>query len=144
MRLVLIVLSLFYSSSLALAETASLDAVSTKKLMIELNSQKQVGTSCQVSFLMKNDLGQEIKQFIFEIVIFDENQQVVKLLVLNSGELIKGKTRVKRYGLKNVNCQKVSRYLINDIKQCDAKGFTPKLCLQSLELTNKTTAKFGS
>lgn len=144
MRLVLIVLSLFYSSSLALAETVSLDAASTKKLMIELNSQKQVGTSCQVSFLMKNDLGQEIKQFIFEIVIFDENQQVVKLLVLNSGELIKGKTRVKRYGLKNVNCQKVSRYLINDIKQCDAKGFTPKLCLQSLELTNKTTAKFGS
>ena len=144
MRLVLIVLSLFYSSSLALAETASLDAASSKKLMIELNSQKQVGTSCQVSFLMKNDLGQEIKQFIFEIVIFDENQQVVKLLVLNSGELIKGKTRVKRYGLKNVNCQKVSRYLINDIKQCDAKGFTPKLCLQSLELTNKTTAKFGS
>lgn len=144
MRLVLIVLSLFYSSTLALAETASLNAASTKKLMIELNSQKQVGTSCQVSFLMKNDLGQEIKQFIFEIVIFDENQQVVKLLVLNSGELIKGKTRVKRYGLKNVNCQKVSRYLINDIKQCDAKGFTPKLCLQSLELTNKTTAKFGS
>lgn len=144
MRLVLIVLSFFYSSSLALAETVSLDAASTKKLMIELNSQKQVGTSCQVSFLMKNDLGQEIKQFIFEIVIFDENQQVVKLLVLNSGELIKGKTRVKRYGLKNVNCQKVSRYLINDIKQCDAKGFTPKLCLQSLELTNKTTAKFGS
>lgn len=144
MRLVLIVLSLFYSSTLALAETVSLNAASTKKLMIELNSQKQVGTSCQVSFLMKNDLGQEIKQFIFEIVIFDENQQVVKLLVLNSGELIKGKTRVKRYGLKNVNCQKVSRYLINDIKQCDAKGFTPKLCLQSLELTNKTTAKFGS
>ena len=144
MRLVLIVLSLFYSSTLALAETASLNAASTKKLMIELNSQKQVGTSCQVSFLMKNDLDQEIKQFIFEIVIFDENQQVVKLLVLNSGELIKGKTRVKRYGLKNVNCQKVSRYLINDIKQCDAKGFTPKLCLQSLELTNKTTAKFGS
>ena len=144
MRLVLIVLSFFYSSSLALAETVSLDAASTKKLMIELNSQKQVGTSCQVSFLMKNDLDQEIKQFIFEIVIFDENQQVVKLLVLNSGELIKGKTRVKRYGLKNVNCQKVSRYLINDIKQCDAKGFTPKLCLQSLELTNKTTAKFGS
>ena len=132
MRLVLIVLSFFYSSSLALAETVSLDAASTKKLMIELNSQKKVGTSCQVSFLMKNDLGQEIKQFIFEIVIFDENQQVVKLLVLNSGELIKGKTRVKRYGLKNVNCQKVSRYLINDIKQCDAKGFTPKLCLQSL------------
>lgn len=144
MRLVIIVLSLFYTSTLALAETSSVNTTPTKKLLIELNSQKQVGTSCQVSFLMKNDLGQEIKQFTFEIVIFDENQQVVKLLVLNSGELIAGKTRVKRYGLKNVNCKKVSRYLVNDIKQCDAKGFTPKLCLQSLELTNKTTAKFGS
>lgn len=144
MRLIIIVLSLFYTSTLTLAETSSVNTTPTKKLLIELNSQKQVGTSCQVSFLMKNDLGQEIKQFTFEIVIFDENQQVVKLLVLNSGELIAGKTRVKRYGLKNVNCQKVSRYLVNDIKQCDAKGFTPKLCLQSLELTNKTTAKFGS
>jgi len=144
MRLIIIVLSLLCTSTLALAETSSVNTAPIKKLLIELNSQKQVGESCQVSFLMKNDLGQEIKQFTFEIVIFDENQQVVKLLVLNSGELIVGKTRVKRYGLKNVNCQKVSRYLVNDIKQCDAKGFTPKLCLQSLVLTNKTTAKFGS
>lgn len=144
MRLIIIVLSLLCTSTLVLAETSSVNTAPIKKLLIELNSQKQVGTSCQVSFLMKNDLGQEIKQFTFEIVIFDENQQVVKLLVLNSGELIVGKTRVKRYGLKNVNCQKVSRYLVNDIKQCDAKGFTPKLCLQSLVLTNKTNAKFGS
>lgn len=144
MRLIIIVLSLLCTSTLVLAETSSVNTAPIKKLLIELNSQKQVGTSCQVSFLMKNDLGHEIKQFTFEIVIFDENQQVVKLLVLNSGELIVGKTRVKRYGLKNVNCQKVSRYLVNDIKQCDAKGFTPKLCLQSLVLTNKTNAKFGS
>lgn len=144
MRLVIISLFFMSFSTFSFAETVSVNKGLEKKLRIELNSQKQAGTSCQVSFLMKNDLGQEIKQFSFEIVIFDENQQVVKLLVLNSGELIAGKTRVKRYGLKNVNCQKVSRYLVNDIKQCDAKGFTPKLCLQSLELTNKTTAKFGS
>ena len=131
-------------SFLALVEASDVKAAATKKLLIELNSQSQVGTSCQVSFLMKNDLGQEIKQFTFEIVIFDEKGQVVKLLVLNSGELLAGKTRVKRFGLKDVNCQKVSRYLINDIKRCDANGFTPKLCLQSLELTNRTTAKFGS
>ena len=60
------------------------------------------------------------------MVIFDENQQVVKLLVLKSGELIKGKTRVKRYGLKKLTCKKISRYLINDIKQCDVKGFYSK------------------
>ena len=132
------------TSSFAFAETVSPETGSQNKLYMELNAHKQVGTSCQVSFVMKNDLGKELSQLSLEMVLFDENQQVMRLLVLKSGELIVGKTRVKRYGLKNLNCQKVSRYLINDVKQCEAQGYTPKLCLQSLVLTSKTTAKFGS
>ena len=144
MRFVLFVASLLCFSLSIIPSYAEEKQTPKKTLFVELNSQKQVGPNCQVSFVMKNDLGEELKQFVFEVVIFDENQQVVKLLVLKSGELIKGKTRVKRYGLKNLTCKKISRYLINDIKQCDVKGFTPKLCLQSLVLTNKTTSKFGS
>lgn len=144
MRFVLIVASFLCFSSAVPSAFAEEKQTSKKSLYVELNSQKQVGSSCQVSFVMKNDLGQEVKQFVFEVVIFDENQQVAKLLVLKSGELINGKTRVKRYGLKNLTCSKIGRYLINDVKQCDGKDLTPKICLQSLVLTNKTTSKFGS
>ncbi len=143
MRLFFIVISLLFFPSFALAETGKEKQASNKSLFVELNSQNQVGPNCQVSFLMKNGLGEDLKQFSFEVVIFNEKQQVEKLLVLKSGELSEGKTRVKRYGLKNLICGKISRYLINDIKQCDAKGFTPKLCLQALILSNKTTSKFG-
>ncbi len=144
MRLLLIVISLLCLPSFAIAETGKDNQTSDKSLFVELNSQEQVGVDCQVSFLMKNGLGEELTQFSFEVVIFNEKHQVEKLLVLKSGELSDGKTRVKRYGLKNLTCRKISRYLINDIKQCDAKGFTPKLCLQALVLSNKTTSKFGS
>jgi len=144
MRLFFIVVCLLCLPSFAVAETGKEQQTSNKSLFVELNSQEQVGQDCQVSFLMKNDLGEELKQFSFEVVIFNEKQQVEKLLVLRSGELAAGKTRVKRYGLKNLICSNIRRYLINDIKQCDAKGFTPKLCLQALVLSNKTTSEFGS
>ncbi len=144
MRLFFIVISFLLFPSYAMAETGKEKQPSNKSLFVELNSQNQVGPNCQVSFLMKNELGEDLKQFSFEVVIFNEKQQVEKLLVLKSGELTEGKSRVKRYGLKNLTCSKISRYLINDIKQCDAKGFTPKLCLQALVLSNKTTSKFGS
>lgn len=144
MRLFFIIISLLIFPSYAFAEMEKEKQTSNKSLFVELNSQNQVGPDCQVSFLMKNALGKEVKQFSFEVVIFNEKQQVEKLLVLKSGELAEGKTRVKRYGLKNLTCRNISRYLINDIKQCDAEGFTPKLCLQALVLSNKTTSKFGS
>lgn len=142
MRLILIFLSLAAFASVALAETKEKETKS-QSIIIELNSQKQVGQNCQVSFVLKNNLDTPISQFSFELVLFNQKHQVEKLLVLKSGELPVGKTRVKRYDLKSIKCKSISRYLLNDIKKCDATGFSPKLCLQFLILSNKTPSEFG-
>lgn len=142
MRLVIIFLFISIFAPQAIAETKD-KITKSQSIYLELNSKKQVGKNCQVSFVLKNDLDTAISQFSFEMVLFNQKHQVEKLLVLKSGELPVGKTRVKRYGLKEISCKSISRFLINDIKQCDATGFTPKRCLQSLIITNKTPSKFG-
>ena len=76
MRFVLFVASLLCFSVSIIPSYAEEKQTPKKSLFVELNSQKQVGPNCQVSSVMKNDLGEELKQFVLEVVIFDENQQI--------------------------------------------------------------------
>ena len=112
-------------------------------IFLELNAQKQVGTACLISFLMKNGLTKNIDELVFELVVFDENQQVSSFLLIKTGELPAQKSRVKRYKLQGVSCQKLSRLLINDIKHCKGDDLSPKFCLQKLTLNSRTTAPLG-
>lgn len=113
------------------------------EILIELNRQEQTDANCRVSFLMKNGLEQAITELALELVIFDENSQVASILIIKSGALPTGKTRVKRYALEGVTCAKVSRYLINDIKQCTGGALTPGACLNRLNLNSRTAATLG-
>jgi len=115
----------------------------TTNIFIELNRLQQTETTCQVSFVLTNNLKTAIEELAFELVIFDQKQRVFSLLLIKSGEHPKAKTRVKRYNLKAVNCSSISQFLINDIKQCSGRGLTPKLCLSKLELHSRTKAKLG-
>ncbi len=116
----------------------------TNNLDIELNAQAQQGAACRVSFVLKNNMRQAITGLEFELVLFDNNQQVKSILVINVGTLPVGKTRVRQYGLKNVDCTQISRFLLNDIKVCEGAGLTPQSCLTRLNLSSRTSTKFGS
>lgn len=146
MRLVFTLLLLLGLSASTNAEPSIIKDEKAKphSIFIELNSQEQIGGNCQVSFVMKNSLSVLIQEFAFELVIFNQNQKISKLLLLKSGELPKGKTRVKIYGLKAMNCNNISRFLVNDIKECSGENLTPKLCLQALQLNSRTSAKLGA
>jgi len=136
----LFLLFLLYS---AVPSTASENKKNTSNIFLELNRLQQTETTCQVSFVLTNNLKTAIDELAFEFVIFDQKQQVFSLLLIKSGELPKAKTRVKRYNLKAVNCSSIKQFLINDIKQCSGHGLTPKLCLSKLELHSRTKAKLG-
>ncbi len=114
---------------------------SKPRLMIELNSLTQQDKTCQVSFVMKNNLQAPLEQLSLELVLFNQQQQVQSLLLLSSTDMPDNKTSVRQYALKQIKCRNISKFLINDVKDCRGQNLTPALCLKSLVLDSRTSAK---
>ena len=117
------------------------DKPDDKALSIELNSLAQKGDSCRVRFVMRNGLGNPVEALKVEIVLFGKDGKIDGILTLNAGSLPAGKTRVKQFRLKN--CADVARILINDVSECKGKDLSPKICLKSLKIENRTEIGFG-
>lgn len=119
----------------ALAEPATLH--------IELNAMQKSSTGCRLTFLMKNNLQPEITDLSFEVVLFDDQSRVKRIIALKSGSLPSGKTKVKQFDIANETCAKISRILINSIETCKGEGITARICLSKLNVSTRTTTKFG-
>ena len=113
----------------------------TPALTIELNKLVPVNESCQVSFLMRNQLGTALELLTLELVLFNQAQQVHSLLLIKSEAMPVNKTSVRQYLLRDVGCDKISSFLINDIKACKGEGLSPPHCLKSLKLVSRTSAR---
>ncbi len=126
---------------LAAIPPANAEEAAKKSIAIELNAQQQVGTACQLNFIIKNTLGTAIDDLTFEIVLFDTNAQISSIMTARSGTLPDGKTRVKRYALKDKNCKEISQILINDVKACKGEALSPEICLAALTTSSRTDSK---
>lgn len=135
-------IALCYSGGLAPSLKAS--EAKPPHLLIELNALAQKNAACRVSFLMQNNLTSPIEELVLEVVLFDRAHQVTSLLVIKSRTLPVKKNRVRQYDLKNIACQTISRFLINDVKVCKGQSLSPQFCLKALTLNSRTTAKLGS
>lgn len=141
LRLAVIMLALFSSHGLKAEEGT---AKQSQSLFIELNALNQLNQACRLSFVMKNNLNAAIEELAMEVVLFNQSQQVTSMLLIKSQKMPVHKTLVRQYSLKNTQCSSISQVLINDIKVCHGQNLTAETCLQSLDLSSRTSAKLGS
>lgn len=123
--------------ALAAFLAGSAGAQDTKALTLELNTLTQVDTACRVTFLARNQMGVEIGDVGVEVVLFDKEGRVSSILVLKTGRLTAGKTRVKQFPLPNVACDNVSSILVNDVTECSGEGLSAPTCLDALQVSSK-------
>lgn len=108
-----------------------------KALAVELNNMTAVKSACRVTFLISNKLGVPIEDLAFELVLFGKDQKVVTLLGVSAGRLPIGKSRVKQFDLKAINCANISRLLLNDVTRCEGKDLNPQVCLAAVKPTSR-------
>ena len=113
------------------------------KLHVELNNIQKSSTGCRLSFVMKNSMRADIENLSFEIVLFDNNSRVNRILTLKGGALPYNKTRVKRFDIRKALCPDISRILINSVEACKGNGLNPTVCLKALTTSTLTKTAFG-
>ncbi|MEO0619194.1 MAG: Tat pathway signal protein [Pseudomonadota bacterium] len=112
------------------------------ELSIELNDLSKVGGACRVTFLMKNALGEQVTDLRFELVLFGKDQRIIRLIAVTAGQLPVGKSRVRQFDLKGIECGDVGRALLNDITQCAGDQLTPATCLAAAKLSSRIDVPF--
>ena len=112
------------------------------RLSIELNNMTPAGTACRTTFLIKNELAVALDDLAFELVLFGKDQRVVKLVTVSTGKLPLGKSRVKQFDLKDLDCTSVGRVLLNDITRCRGDDLTPEACLAATTPSSRMEIPF--
>lgn len=111
-------------------------------LKVELNRAQAAGANCRLALVAHNGLAVAIKALTMELVLFDKQRQVVSVLSVAAGEMPAGKTRVRQYDIKAVECASIGQVLLNDVTRCDGEGLTPAACLKLVEPSSRTSIPF--
>lgn len=125
------------------AQDAAQDAAGGKQFTLELNSARDAGGGCRVSFVAFNGTGVALDKTSYEVVVFDGEGLVAQFLILEFGRLPDNKTKVVQFDLAGQPCGSISRLLINDVAECVSGGEASTVCLDALKTEARTEIGFG-
>jgi len=112
------------------------------EIALDLNALETTGSGCRTTFVGENRLGTELEKIAFEIVLFNQDGLVMRMLGLDFGAMAEGRTKVAQFTLPDTQCDSIGRVLINDIQACDGPA-DQAVCLQSLVTESRSGITFG-
>ncbi|MEM8688174.1 MAG: hypothetical protein AAGF81_12640 [Pseudomonadota bacterium] len=92
--------------------------------------------------MFRNALGKSIKDASLELVVFLQDGTIDRFVQISTGRLPARKTRAKQFDFDKLDCAKVEKVLLNDVKACEGESLTPALCLGKLNVSGGTSIKF--
>ncbi|QDG77475.1 hypothetical protein [Labrenzia sp. PHM005] len=114
------------------------------KIGLELNHiQPNQAGGCRLSVIATNGLERPIDKLGLELVVFNKDGIIDRLMRLDLRRMSAGKTKVQQFDLTDVPCEGLSRLHINDVLNCVPPAITGVYCPDLLELSNRTNVQFG-
>jgi len=117
-------------------------AAEPSRLAIELNALKSAASDCQMALLFTNGLAIDIDALALELVVFDGDGVMDRVLRVKSSDLPAGRKRLKLFKLEGLDCAAVGSILVNDVTDCDGAGLDRKTCADAVQASHKTTVPF--
>lgn len=114
------------------------------KIGLELNHvQPNQAGGCRLSVIATNGLERPIDKLGLELVVFNKDGIIDRLMRLDLRRMSAGKTKVQQFDLTDVPCESLSRLHINDVLNCVPPAITGVYCPDLLDLSNRTNVQFG-
>ena len=120
------------------------DPSDTATISLELNNLAPSEAGCLATFMVKNGLDKAIDELAYEVVLFNGDGFVDRMIVLDFSPLPTDKTRVRQFDLDGISCPDVSRVLINDAASCAGGNIPDGTCIRALETKTRMDVEFGS
>ena len=134
---------------LALGAFAAMPAMAQdaeQQFTLELNAAAETDTgSCRLTYVASNQTDTALDRTAYEVAVFDAQGVVTRLLVLEFGALVEGKTKILQFDLASTACSAISRIVVNDVAACTVAGSgdTSGVCMAGLAASSRTAIQFG-
>ncbi|MEF2070129.1 hypothetical protein [Consotaella aegiceratis] len=142
-KLVMLVLGLTILPAFCLTAEAQDAPASKPSLSLELNAVRPSQTGCRLGFVVHNGLPGALERAAFEVVLFNKDGLIDRLLVLDFGALAQDKTKVREFDLKDTDCGTLSRVLLNDVAACEGADEADGGCMAALQVSSRAQVGFG-
>ena len=113
---------------------------------LELNAAADTTSgSCRLTYVASNRSDEALDRTAYEVAVFDAQGVVTRLLVLEFGALVEGKTKILQFDLAETPCASISRIVVNDAAACTPAGGGDDLdlCMAGLSAASRTAIQFG-
>lgn len=134
-------------SATVLAMSLPLAAQTTPgQFSLELNAAAETEAgNCRLTYVVTNQSDAALSRTAYELGVFDGQGVVQRLLVLEFGELVAGKTKILQFDLAGSPCASISRIVVNDVAACTLAeaGSESDICLNGLSASSRTAIQFG-
>jgi len=133
------------ASATSTAPDAAGTAVASARKMplrLELNAVTQADKTCRLSFRITNNMKASVEDMALELVLFDWNGATERFVVVRTGAIPEGRSRVRQYDMPDLDCTLLGNVLLNDISECTGPGLDAKLCLDQVAVASRAAATF--
>lgn len=117
-----------------------------QQFTLELNAAAETDTgSCRLTYVASNQTDTALDRTAYEVAVFDAQGVVTRLLVLEFGALVEGKTKILQFDLSSTSCGSISRIVVNDVAGCTVAGGSEEsgVCMANLAASSRTAIQFG-
>ncbi len=111
---------------------------------LELNAAQTESGACRMTYVATNRTETALSRAAYEFAVFDMQGVVTRLLVLEFGPLVAGKTKVLQFDLTDMPCEEMSRIVVNGAPAClDDADAPTDICMSGLETASRAAIQFG-
>lgn len=114
----------------------------TDGVRIELNKLEQQGDACRAYLLFENENGPDYPVYRLDLVLFDKQGRIDRRIAVDASPLRAGKSVVKLFDLTGLQCDGISKILLNDIAPCEDSSGAREDCVIGAELSTLTEVSF--
>ena len=131
------------AAAISVMPVAAQEVTPAPSLALELNALQPSEAGCRITFLATNGLAGAVEKATLEVALFGTGGGIDRLVSLDFKALAQGKTKVLQFELAGLQCDAVSRVLVNDVTACEGDGIEAGDCLANLQTSTRTKAEFG-
>lgn len=123
-------------------QAATAGEAGTEGVRIELNKLEQQGDACRAYLLFENEQGGEYPVYRLDLVLFDKQGRIDRRIAVDASPLRAGKSVVKLFDLSGLQCDGISKILLNDIAPCEDASGAREDCVVNARLSTLTDVDF--
>jgi hypothetical protein len=138
-------LSLCLSAAAALVAYGPGQALAqTGNFTLELNNSRDLGSSCQLTFVATNNTGVSLTRLSYVMAMRDPNGDIFEEFVeFEFGEMPVGQSRVVLFQLDEA-CGDVAGLLVNEASACESDDGAHDFCRSALIATSRDRIALGT